>query len=382
MSKTYNEKKIFLFGTIIVIMSILLISFSYEILFNIQFSIIFPNVAKLILSYYIIGAILKFADDSFDEGRFSKKLSVLLIILGFVIAVWLSYNDKTTAIIFLSLVLATTLVGKTIDTPFLVGSITYIGTIIYFDILNELNIIIFAIIFGALIVDELFAEWAKKVLRYNNNNYNDTIIYFLRDRNIGIFILFFLAAAGQIPFVNWLAWVFLDFGYIMVEGISRKDNIDIILLRKVFVADNNNITQKEKTDIVTYVKPRRTDVITGITPGTDVITGITPGTYTMADVKPKRTDVVTGIIPGTDVIVGITPETDVMAYIKPQRADIMTGIIPGTDVMIGIAPEADVMEDVKPQRTDIMTDVKSRKTDIMAGITPGTDVMEDEINRR
>ena len=243
----YDEKKIFLVGTIVVVATTLLISISYSILSDTQFSTIFSKAIILIPSYYFIGAILKFADDSFDEGRFPKKLAILFIVLGFLIAVWVSYYDKITSTIFASLVLATTLAGKTKEIAFLIGSITYIGTLIGLKILNDLNII-FIVIFGALLIDELCAEWAKKVLRgtYNNKNHNNIMIYFLRDRNIGIFTLFFLVVIGQIPILNWFAWLFLDFGYIIIEGISKRENIETILLRKVFVAENNNIPISDK----------------------------------------------------------------------------------------------------------------------------------------
>ncbi|MFZ3170193.1 MAG: hypothetical protein WA130_21485 [Candidatus Methanoperedens sp.] len=236
-SRNYYSFMILVFGIVCVIGLVITVSMLYSKFSDKSFYDIIPNVAELFMSYFAIGAILKFVDDAYDENRFPKNLAILATAISFVVALKLALINSPTAVIFLALVIGVTAMGKTTIPPFFIGTIAYIGSYFIFNIFDGFNWLLFAVILITLFADEVGAEWAKKVLKSDSSDFSNkyrALVYFLRDRNIGLSILLILVFIGWLPLLNWLAWFFLDFGYIIVEGISLRENLTKILSRQVF----------------------------------------------------------------------------------------------------------------------------------------------------
>lgn len=235
----YNPTNIVLVSTLVV--GLITIAFAVIQAYWRQesFLAVVTRTAGLLAPFYLVGVILKYVDEAYDEGRFPKSIAVLATAIGLAIMVWLSLASYVSATIFLALIVSVAIAGKTAGTPFMVAAGGYIILLFLLDIYLSIDPILFTTIMVVLTADEVGAEVAKKALKRLDFNgatpgWRRSAILFLRDRNLGMLSLLGLALIGQIPFVFWLAWVLLDFGYVTVEGISRRESLRHIFLREVF----------------------------------------------------------------------------------------------------------------------------------------------------
>lgn len=206
------------------------------------FGPVLAQTVGLLASYFVVGLILKYVDEAYDEDRFPKSVAIVATAVGLAIMVWLSHASYVSATIFLALIIGVSIAGKTAGTPFMVAAGGYVILLFLLDIYLLVDPVLFTIIVVVLSADEAGAELAKKALARQDfatvtAGWRRRAILFLRDRNMGMLSLLALALIGRIPFVFWLAWLMLDFGYVVVEGVSQRESLRRILFREVFSAD-------------------------------------------------------------------------------------------------------------------------------------------------
>ncbi len=237
--EAYRPKNIVIFSLLLVALVTLAFSIVQSYLVQKSFLATLASTVLLLTPFFLIGAILKYVDEAYDENRFPKPMAVFATAIGLLLMLGLSLTSYLSATLFLALIVSVSIAGKTAGTPFVAASGGYIILVFLLDIYLTIDPILFTIIIIVLTADEICAEFAKKALKRDDfkikaPRWQRNSVFFLRDRNLGSLTLLVLAMIGWIPFVYWLAWILLDFGYIIVEGISHRQNLKKILLREVF----------------------------------------------------------------------------------------------------------------------------------------------------
>lgn len=92
--------------------------------------------ACIILAFAIIGAGLKYIDDAFDEGVFSKKIAMLMAPILVIIWSRLSIFDSFSATILFSILFAVLLSGKIDNLAFKMSAIALIFVLVLIRMLN------------------------------------------------------------------------------------------------------------------------------------------------------------------------------------------------------------------------------------------------------
>jgi hypothetical protein len=185
----------------------------------------------LIISFYLIGAGLKFVDEAYDRNRFSKNAAHFLLALGTVAGVALTLLDIWAASIFLALLIALALTGKVNRRLYFIPPLVFFFLLVALGKLSQLHWAFVAVATTAALADELGAEFAKSHFEESQSpeascqgrkKADAVTLYILRNRFIALSVLLGLAIIEWLPFVYWFAWVGLDFGYTVVEAISSR----------------------------------------------------------------------------------------------------------------------------------------------------------------
>jgi hypothetical protein len=105
----------------------------------------------IILAFSIIGAGLKYIDDAFDEGTFSKKKAIMVAPVIVLIWIVLSLYDPISATILFSIFLAVLLTGKIDNSIFMMCSIAIIAILLLTQMLTLLWIPLFLMTLAGII---------------------------------------------------------------------------------------------------------------------------------------------------------------------------------------------------------------------------------------
>jgi hypothetical protein len=111
----------------------------------------------MIISYFIIGFLLKFVDASFDDKLFSKKKSFALMILGAIFAAFLMIISDETKIVFIAFILGLILAKKIDNYAFITAA--FVCFALFFLAGGTIEIIflnkeIFLILFLSILFEE------------------------------------------------------------------------------------------------------------------------------------------------------------------------------------------------------------------------------------
>lgn len=126
--------------------------------------------AVIVLSYAIIGGAIKYIDQAYDTGIFSRKFAFFLAIPTGLLMSFLMVIDPSSATIFLSILFAVGVTQK-IDTPaFKVGVLILLGVPIFFTQYLHIYWLPLGFLAFAGIADEYGNDWADKTLNGHPKN--------------------------------------------------------------------------------------------------------------------------------------------------------------------------------------------------------------------
>jgi len=225
-----RDSSTFALATICLVTAAFAIAFGYLQVYKLSpFASLYA--ACVIISFYLIGAGLKFVDDAYDRNRFSRNAAYFVLVGGAFLAVALAWLDIWAASIFLALLIAVALTGKVNQRLFLIPALVFFFFLLAFGKLSQLHWAFVALAATAALADELGAEFAKRHLEKLRSPETSAqrwetaravALQILRNRFIALSVLLVLALVQWLPFLYWFAWVALDFGYTVVEAISNR----------------------------------------------------------------------------------------------------------------------------------------------------------------
>lgn len=196
---------------------------------------LYPSLATLyracvVISFYLLGAAVKFVDDAFDRNRFSREAANYVTGVSIVLALALTWLDIWVASLLLGLLIAVTVSGKVNNRLFLISAVAFFCLLVAFGDFPQLKWALVGLAATAALADELGAEFAKSRFRKPEpspevssqirEKVKAGILYVLRNRVIVFLVLLVAAIIQLIPFLYWVAWAALDVGYTVIEAIS------------------------------------------------------------------------------------------------------------------------------------------------------------------
>ena len=185
----------------------------------------------IILSYGLLGAGMKYADQAYDLGVFSKTKANIFAIPGAALMAYLIISDSSSATIFFSIFVVVAVTRKIDNPAFYVGTGILLLLPIIFHGIMKIEWIPFGILILSGIMDEIGNEWAdkrKKMRRLSNYNrgnpYNSTLKkfgekFFLHRSAMKIGVLV-LTIFGFFQYLYFFAFLFFDMMYLLVEQYS------------------------------------------------------------------------------------------------------------------------------------------------------------------
>ena len=194
----------------------------------IEWSTLFENnMFFFLLSYPILGGVLKYIDDAFDETTFNKNIAMIVApVLGILWAFTMVVNDVS-ATILLAVVLGVLLRGKIDNSAHLVGFFSILVIVVLAGI--ELMMMPLIFLTSAAVIDEV----GNDVVGYNNKYLKNKrfrykfALYFFGRRYLFKVALLYVSLLGVFPLYFLLAFILFDEAYLIVElyGQSKQKKI-------------------------------------------------------------------------------------------------------------------------------------------------------------
>ena len=185
----------------------------------------------IILSYGLLGAGIKYADQAYDIGVFNKTKANIFAIPGAALMAYLIISDPPSATIFFSIFVVVAVTRKIDNPAFYMGTGILLLLPIIFHGIMKIEWIPFGILILSGIIDEIGNDWAdkrKEMRRLSNDNrrnpYNSTLKkfgekFFLHRSAMKIGVLV-LTIFGFFRYLYLFAFLFFDMMYLLVEQYS------------------------------------------------------------------------------------------------------------------------------------------------------------------
>jgi hypothetical protein len=120
------------------------------------------NALYIIAGYALLGAGIKYIDQAYDLGVFSKPKANLVAVLCGILMAYLIVTDPPSTAIFLAIVLSLAITRKIDNIAFYIGTVLVILLPVFFDGVINIPWIPFGVLVLSGITDELGNDWADK----------------------------------------------------------------------------------------------------------------------------------------------------------------------------------------------------------------------------
>jgi len=212
----------------------------------------------LVLSYGFIGGGLKYIDQVYDIGVFSRKFAIILspilgLLMGYLIAI-----DSSSTVILIAIIIGVAIAGKLDNWPFRTVALLSFGVAVFLSITKiipgysfELKLVpLFALVLAG-VIDEFGNDWADKKVKMrlvaearghkSGERFSQRLLeeFFLKRFFMKIIVLF-LCILNYFSYVYFFAFFSFDILYILVERYSfakKSYNISRIPMQ----TKNNNM---------------------------------------------------------------------------------------------------------------------------------------------
>ena len=172
-----------------------------------------------LVSFFLIGTFIKFADQAFDEGLCSKKaIFYFTPIIGILLSI-LILSDSNCALLLLSITIGCFFSGKIDNIVFQILSF-FVLVSLFLGITGNIIMIdskLVAILSLLAFIDEIGNNWAD---RSNNSNKTFLRIFFLFRFTLKIGILI-AAISRRLLFIYFPIFIMFDIGYIIADLLPK-----------------------------------------------------------------------------------------------------------------------------------------------------------------
>jgi hypothetical protein len=177
------------------------------------------GLVLVVLAFPLLGGLIKYGDQSYDSGRFSKRLSLVLALPGGVLMGSLILWDKGSATIFIGMLVALLIAAKYDNPAFKLGfAVAAVFALISFiNFPNNFDLLGAGLIAFSAFADEVGSDQADKS--------GSGAIFWraMKERPFMKVAVLFLCAVGIINSLAYLfAFLAFDLAYSFVERIPPR----------------------------------------------------------------------------------------------------------------------------------------------------------------
>jgi hypothetical protein len=180
-----------------------------------------------ILSYFLIGAAVKFIDDAFDENTFPQAIAFALSPLTAIFWAYIMVLEPASAMILTAIIVGVIVKGKIDNLAFIVAVLCVYAAYFFMDplafsfvFLLPIPLIIISI---AGILDEIGNDWVdSKNVYHSYKPFGKYIHLFFEFRFIMKIAVLAFALLGFYPIMFFFAFLAWDIGYAVVMLISKS----------------------------------------------------------------------------------------------------------------------------------------------------------------
>jgi hypothetical protein len=176
------------------------------------------GLALVILAFPLLGGLTKYGDQSYDSGRFSKRVSLVLAMPGGLIMGSLILWDKGSATIFLGMLLALLIAAKYDNLAFKLGFAVsaVFAAISFINFPNNFDLFGTGLIFLSAFADEVGSDMADR------SGSHSGFQWLMKERPFMKITVLFICAVGIInSFAYFFAFLAFDMAYSFVERIPE-----------------------------------------------------------------------------------------------------------------------------------------------------------------
>jgi len=180
-----------------------------------------------LLTYSILGGGIKYIDDAFDVGIFSKKTAYILSPILAIIGVYCMIIDPVSATILLAILAGVFIKGK-IDNWAFIGAFALV-ILLSMGLGIEFLIIPLILLSSAAILDEVGNDYIDSIKEnLNKNKITDRFaMLFFGHRWVLKIAILYLVLTNVIPVYFFFAMLLFDYSYVAVGILSRFKSGDI-----------------------------------------------------------------------------------------------------------------------------------------------------------
>ena len=188
--------------------------------------IIFSNLAVtaiyFFVSFWVLGAGVKYIDDAFDEHTFSKKIAFLLApILGIFWAYTMSLSLPATTIL-LAIVIGVFIKGKIDNLAHQIGLVCILAVVFFSGFFEVLWIPLVIITFFG-VVDEIGNDFIDEHNVYSKMFPTGKLVHLFFEYRFAMKVaVFTFAFFGFFEYLYFVAFLGFDIGYAMLTKYSEK----------------------------------------------------------------------------------------------------------------------------------------------------------------
>ncbi|HEY3419771.1 MAG TPA: hypothetical protein VGK23_04385 [Methanomassiliicoccales archaeon] len=178
-----------------------------------------PRLLLVALSFPILGGLIKFGDQSYDSERFSKRASLALALPGGLLMGSLILWDKSSATIFIGMLMALLITAKYDNLAFQLGfAVTSIFALVSFiNFPNNVDLVGAGMIFLSAFADEVASDNADR------SRSGSSLGRLMKERPFMKVAVLVLCAVGIInSFAYLFAFLAFDLAYSFVERIPAE----------------------------------------------------------------------------------------------------------------------------------------------------------------
>jgi hypothetical protein len=173
----------------------------------------------VVLAFPLLGGLIKYGDQSYDSGRFSKRISLVLALPGGVLMGSLILWDRGSATIFIGMLVALLIAAKYDNLAFKLGfAVAAVFALLSFvNYPNNFDMLGAGLIFLSAFADEVGSDRADKA------GSRSVLGRAMKERPFMKMAVLFLCAVGIInSFAYLFAFLAFDLAYSFVERIPSE----------------------------------------------------------------------------------------------------------------------------------------------------------------
>ena len=194
-----REAKIYLVATVVCLafgLSVILLSAPFD-----------PGLLLVVMSFPLLGGLIKYGDQSYDSGRFSKKVSLVLALPVGLLMGSLILWDRGSATIFIGMLVALLITAK----------YAIFAVVSFLNFPNNFDMLGAGLIFLSAFADEVGSD------RADRSGSGSRFGRAMKERPFMKVVVLFLCAVGIInSFAYLFAFLAFDLAYSFVERIPSE----------------------------------------------------------------------------------------------------------------------------------------------------------------